>query len=173
MNSTILINIRRFVILLLVQVLFLKQFIPNLGDFQYMEIILYPLFLMLLPIKTPHSILVGLGFLIGLGVDIFYNSPGVHASAGVLTGFIRPLIIRLTQSKESYNLNQSPTMSNFGRNNFLIYAAVLLFIHLFTYFSVEAFTFVYIKEILLRTISSFIFSMVILIMYMFVLNPKE
>ncbi len=173
MNNVILINIRRFVVLLLVQVLFLKQFIPDLGNFQYMEIILYPLFLMLLPIRTPHSILVGLGFILGLSVDIFYDSPGVHAAASVLTGFVRPLVIRLTQSRDSYNLNQSPTMQNFGRNNFLIYAAVMLIIHLFTYFSVEAFTFVYIKQILLRTISSFVFSLILLMMYMLVFNPKE
>lgn len=173
MNNVILINIRRFVVLLLVQVLFLKQFTPDLGSFQYMEIILYPLFLMLLPIRTPHSILVCLGFIMGLSVDIFYDSPGVHAAASVLTGFIRPLVIRLTQARDSYNLNQSPTLQNFGRNNFLIYAAVMLFIHLFTYFSVEAFTFVYIKQILLRTISSFVFSLILLIMYMLVLNPKE
>ena len=173
MNSVILINIRRFIVLLLVQVLFLKQFAPNLGSFQYMEIILYPLFLILLPIRTPHSILVLLGFVLGLSVDIFYDSPGVHAAASVFTAFIRPLIIRLTQSRDSYNLNQSPTMRNFGRNNFLIYAAVMLLIHLFTYFSVEAFTFVYIKQILLRTFSSFVFSLILLIMYMFVFNPKE
>ncbi len=173
MNSTVLANIWRFLGLVLLQVLVLKRFTLGSEDFNYFNIFIYPLFIMLLPLRTPHALLVFLGFVAGLCIDIFYDSPGVHASAGTFTAFIRPFVLSFMEPRGGYNVNHTPTKARFGLSWFLIYAGVLLFLHLFFYFSVEAFTFYYIGDIFLRTVSSFFISMIFIIMYQFLFDPRD
>ena len=173
MNSTIFANSLRFIGLLLLQVLVLKRLSPGWESFNYIQVFIYPLFLFLLPLRTPHALLVFLGFVMGLSVDLFYTSLGVHASAGVFIGFVRPYLLSVMEPRGGYNVNQSPTKHQLGISWFLIYSGVLLFAHLFFYFSVEAFTFYYIGEIFLRTISSFFVSMIFIIMYQYLFDPKD
>jgi hypothetical protein len=128
---------------------------------------------MLLPLRTPHSVLVLLGFVIGVVIDAFYNSYGVHASACVFIGFIRPFVLKLIEPKGGYLQNSSPTKRRLGTSWFFIYSSIILFIHLFFYFSVEAFTYYYIGDIILKTVSSFLFSIIIITLYQFIFDPLE
>lgn len=173
MSGIVFTNIIRFILLLLFQVLVLKQLTFGLGGPIYINILLYPLFIMLLPFRIPLVGILPLAFLMGLSVDMFYDSPGVHASASVFIAFIRPLILSQMSPRDGYNMNQSPTKKRMGLRWFLIYSSLMMFIHLFFYFSVDAFTFVYIGQILLRSISSFAFSMLFVIITMFIFNPLD
>ena len=94
MNNIILTNAVRFIGLVLLQVLVLQRI--NIGGSyaDLFHIIVFPLFIMLLPLRTPQALLVVLGFMIGITVDWFYDSPGIHASASVFIAFIRPLILK-------------------------------------------------------------------------------
>ena len=174
MNSDIAKNIWRFVLLLLLQGLIFKRISPDASLFYYVDFIIFPLFLFLLPFRTSPLLIIFLGFVIGLSLDLlFYDSPGVHASASVFTGFIRPTVLRFLEPKSGYNINQSPNKSELGMTWFLSYAAILLFGHLLFYFSIEFFTFVYIGQILLKTVLSFIFSMCFILLYMLIFDPKK
>ena len=173
MSNIVATNILRFLVFVLVQVLLLKNIDIGGVNFNYISIIIYPLFIFLLPFRVPHALLILLGFLIGISVDIFYDSFGVHASASVFSAWIRPGVLRLFTPKGGYNLNYSPVPDRYGFNWFLAYVATMLFAHLFFYFSVDAFTFYYIDKILLRTISSFIISLGVIILYQVIFNPKE
>ena len=139
----------------------------------YISLFIYPLFLLLLPLKTPKVTLVLIGFGLGILIDLFYDSPGVHAGACLATAFFRPVILGLIEPREGYNVNFSPTIEKYGFIWFLSYAGALYFIHLLVYFSYEIFTPHNLAEIILRTISSFIFSMILIIMYMFMVKPKS
>ncbi len=173
MNNVFFSNILRFIGLLLVQVLILKKVVIGGSSFNYVSLIIYPLFLMLLPLRTPHSVLVLLGFVIGILVDAFYDSYGVHASASVFIGFIRPFVLKIVEPKGGYIQNSSPTKRRLGASWFFIYSSIILFTHLFFYFSVEAFTFYYIGDIVLKTVSSFLFSIIIIMLYQFIFDPLE
>ncbi len=174
MNSIIIANALRFFGLVILQVLILKRVTLGSTDgFNYVQILLYPLFLMLLPFRTPRWMGVLLGFSIGFLVDIFYGSLGVHAAAGTFTGFIRPFVLDILAPKAGYVVSASPTMHKLGTNWFLRYSALMTFLHLFFYYSVDAFTFVYIADILLKTIFSFIFTMVFVVIYQYLLDPQE
>lgn len=173
MNSSIVIrNGIRFVLLVLVQVLIFKGFDADANGFTYLSIFIYPVFILLLPIRTPTVLVVLLGFLLGCSVDIFYDSPGVHAGASVFTAFIRSTVLHFLEPRGGYEVNASPTKSNYGINFFFPYAAVLMFVHLLVYFSLEIFTPVFFDEIFLRTVSSFFVSMIFIIMYQYLFNPK-
>lgn len=173
MNKIILQNTLRFVGLLFLQVLILKRMEMGSGVLQYLSILLYPLAVMLLPIRTPVFGVLLLAFVQGLLVDIFYDSPGVHASANVFMAFMRPVALGLMEPREGYSVNYSPTKSTLGIRWFISYAAILMGLFLFFYFSVEAFTFVYIGNILLKTVVSFIGTMIFIFIFMAIFDPEQ
>jgi len=165
MNSTIGKNTIRFLVLLLLQVLALKGIQLNYGILSYVAIIIYPLFIILLPINISRTLLIILAFILGLSVDIFYDSIGVHAAASVFIAYTRLFILRFLEPKQGYKTEGSPSAHNFGLGWFLSYASIMMVIHLFIYFSIDAFSFVFIFDILIKTILSFIFSMVFIILH--------
>ncbi|HFB99468.1 MAG TPA: hypothetical protein ENJ53_01560, partial [Phaeodactylibacter sp.] len=93
MNNLIFTQSLRFVFLVLIQVLVFRQMTVGWDEFNYVHVIVFPLFILLLPIKISDPVLILLGFLIGITVDMFYQSWGVHASAAVFIAFMRPMIL--------------------------------------------------------------------------------
>lgn len=173
MNNIILTQSLRFIFLVFIQVLVFKQMTIGWGDSNYVHVIVYPLFIMLLPIRISDPLLICLGFLIGITVDMFYYSWGVHASAAVFIAFIRPFILKLMTPRGGYNINHSPSMDRFGFLWFLVFSGSMLFLHLLFYFIVSIFTHIYWVQIILRTVSSFLVSLVIILIYVRIFNPRE
>lgn len=173
MNSIILVNILRFVGLLLLQGLVFKNIGVGWESFPYLHIIVFPLFIVLLPLRTPTTLVIFLSFLLGISVDFLYDTLGVHASAAVFTGYLRSLILRLLEPRGGYNMSYSPTIARMGLGWFVQYVAILMFAHIFFYYSVEAFTFVYIVDILIKTIVSFLASMVFIMIFQLLFNPLD
>ena len=173
MNSLVAKNIIRFFALALVQVLIFKRVAFNWGDFAFIHFLVYPLFIIMLPTKMPRPLVILLGFLIGIVIDLFYDSPGIHASAGVFTAYARGLVLDLLEPYEGYNANDSPTIETMGISWFMSFASILLGLHLLYYFSVEAFSFVFIFEIVMNTIFSFIASFILIMLYLFIFRPKR
>jgi len=172
MNPTVR-NLWRFFLLLLLQVLVFKQLNIAGGAFNYVQIFIYPLFILLLPLNISKGWLILLGFLLGITVDMFYDSPGVHASAAVLTAFIRPYILHLQEPRGGYKVNAHPTSAEFGTGWFIRYSSLLMSIHLLTYFTAEAFQWSQMLMVLVKTIVSLFSSMIVISLYMVIFNPKE
>ena len=97
MNKTAL-QIIRFVVLVLFQVLVVNHI--RLGG--YVHPYIYMIFILLLPINIQNWQLLLLGFGLGLAVDLFTGTPGLHAGATTLMAFCRPRIIKLISGNESY-----------------------------------------------------------------------
>jgi rod shape-determining protein MreD len=172
-SNVVTINITRFILLLLAQGLIFRRMTFELGNLGYVHMLIYPLFILLLPLKTPRSLVVGLGFILGLGVDLFYNSPGVHASALVFTAYFRGLILRILAPYEGYNVEDSPTLVTMGFAWYMSYIAAAMILHIFIYFSVEAFSFVYITEIALNTLFSYIATFIIIMIVDLIFRMKH
>ena len=156
-----------------VQVMLLKQMGQAVSS-TYFNVLLYPLFILFLPLQMAAPYLVLLGFAIGMCVDIFYASPGVHASAGAFSGFARTIIVGAFAPKGGYSPKEpvfSPTHVSW--QTFLQGAAVFFFLHLFWYFSVDAFTFVYFGSIFLKTLASWGLTMIFVVLYAAMFNPKN
>ena len=173
MTGAVFRNIIRFVVFALVQGLLLKRVEFSGTFFEHIHVFIYPLFILLLPLRTPTAAVIGLSFLIGITVDLFYLTIGVHAAAATAAGFFRQGVLAFLQPRGGYDLTYSPTARRMGTPWFLRYAAMLLAFHLFWYFSVEAFTFVYIVDILADTVVSFGFSLLFVMVYMAVFSPLE
>ena len=173
MNTVILANVYRFIGLSLIQGFVFQNIGNGWEDFPYLHIVVFPIFIFLLPMRIPRSLVLLLGFAIGMFVDILYDTLGLHASAAVFTAYIRPFVFKVLEPRGGYNVNLSPTVRHLGVSWYLQYTAILMLAHLFFYFSVEAFTFVYIGNILLKTIISFVTSMIFVIIYQVIFNPSE
>ena len=81
--------IRRFLIIFILQVLVLKRVNISWEEFHYIFLFIYPLFILLLPIKISRSVQLLIAFIFGLGIDMFYDSPGLHTAALLFTSFIK------------------------------------------------------------------------------------
>jgi hypothetical protein len=161
-------NGRRYLLLVLVQGLLLQE-LPNLTH-QYVQMFLYPLVIMLLPLDLAVPTLVISGFFIGLSVDFFYGSIGVHAAASTLSAYVRPFIIAAYEPRSGFGKIPIP---NVNISWFMRYAALFLGIHLLFYFMVEAFTLIYMGRITAQTIIAWALSMLGVFMYMLIFNPEK
>ncbi len=171
MNSHIIRNIIRAVFVLFIQLVLLKRINITIGDFNYIHLTVYPIIILLIPYNSPRPLTILIAFLIGLFVDIFYDSLGVHAGACTMVAFARYYILGFVSPTNGYK-NPALTAYQYGVSWLLTYSGIFLFIHLFTLYSLEAFSFVYITEIALRTIFSFVASLFLMMVGYLIFNPK-
>src|SRR5687767_14572031 len=138
-------HIVRGILILIVQVLILKRMSSgNAWLWLHGEIFIYPVIILLLPIRMARHYVILLGFAVGIIIDIFYDTVGVHAFALTATAYARGLLLNYQEPRGGYTMVMSPTKYAMGLNWLLIYTAICYFIHTLIYFSVEVFTFVYI-----------------------------
>jgi len=156
-NKEIFINIVKFFVLLLLQVLLLNK-INFLG---YVNPYIYIIFILTFPLDGNKSLLIFLSFLLGLSVDMFSDSGGVHAAASVFIGYIRPVFLKFSFGVSyEYNmvkLNKTP----WGER--LTYISAMVVLHHLVLFSLEIFSLSNILLTLKSTLFSGIFSILLIV----------
>ncbi len=173
MSSLFLKNIIRAVVFVLLQGFVLQRIYIGGDSYNYFSLIMYPVVIMLLPIQSSRAALVLIGFTLGLGVDLIYGSLGVHASACLFIAYIRPMVLRYMEPRGGYPIPSSPLARDFGLRWFVQYAALMLVFYLLFYFSVEVFSWNFVGQILIKTISSFVISFLAILAYIMLFNPKS
>jgi len=165
MTGKVAINILRFIILILLQVLIVRNI--NLGT--YFIMLPYVLFILSLPFETPRLLILGISFFTGLTIDLFYSTPGLHASACTSMGFARYYVLKFVAPRDGYDVVVQPTIEDMGLEWFLKYAGVLIFVHHFLFFYLEVFRFDEFFRTFFRVILSTIgtFLLVYLIQFLF------
>ena len=160
MSRTLLVNLLRFVILVFLQVFLLK----NITLYNLSSPYLYIMFILLLPFETPNVLLFALSFLLGLSIDAFYDTPGLHAASCVMLAFVRILFISITVQKEGFDNEPEPTLSVMGLRWFFTYALVLTLAHHFFLFNLEVFRLSEIPYTLSRFVLSSIFTVFLMLL---------
>ncbi len=143
-------NIIRFFVVILIQVLVLDNVL--LGG--YLNPYFYILFILLLPFETPRWLLLVAGFLLGISIDLFTNTLGMHTAATVFLAFVRPWVLSLFAPRDGYEPDSFPRIHYYGLSWFAAYAAILTFLHHFVLFYIEVFHFQYFFSTLLRVLLS-------------------
>ena len=155
---TVVQNILSFIILVLVQVLALN----NIQFLGFINPYIYILFILSLPAKLPRWVTLLLAFVLGLTIDAFSNTMGMHAFATVLAAFSRNGIIKLFTSIEEGS-NPVPSFYTFGVGAYIKYVVFMVLLHHTTLFLLEAFSFANIWLIIFKIIlSSFVTILLIL-----------
>ena len=139
----------------------------------YINPFIYILFLLLLPFDTSRWLILILAFCLGISVDAFQNTMGLHAFSCVLIAYCRRPILNflLPQLKNKKQNNLEFSLQEFGLQRGLIYTGSLVFIHHFSLFILEAFQLELIR-ILLRTLGSSIVSIILLIIIQYLLYKE-
>lgn len=159
MIGEILINILRFFLLLSIQLLVLK----NLNISPLLNPFLYILFILSLPAETPKALVMILSIATGLCMDWFSDTVGLHATACLWMGFLRPYMLRVISPREGFDFYYKPNLAYFGFVKYLIYAAPLVVLHHLMLFSLEYFRFAEIGWMLLKTLLSSIFTLTLIL----------
>ena len=166
MNRTFIEQGLRFVVLVLVQVAILN----NINFFGYINPYLYVLFIALFPIGNSRMTLIFVSFIIGLTIDIFSDSGGVHAAASVFIGYARPLFLKtafgMTYEHQTVKIQQSVLAQR------LVYFTFLVLVHHIILFSLEIFSISKIILVLQKTLFSSIFTILMCILITIIFSRK-
>lgn len=131
----------------------------------------YLLFIILYPVNGNKSGLVLASFLLGLIMDMFSNSGGIHATACLVLAYFRPFIFKfafgLSYEYQTIKLNDVLTPERFS------FILLSVFIHHFTLFVLEAFQFSFIFDILIRILLSTVFTIIICIIIIYLIKPNK
>jgi rod shape-determining protein MreD len=152
-------NIIRFLALVIFQVAVLNNIQLN----GYINPYVYILFIMLMPVDIHKWLSLVLSFVLGFTIDVFCNTPGIHASASVMLAFIRPNILNFMSLRDGYEANAFPSMRVNGFSWFLKYSFFMTIIHHSFLFLIEVFTFVNFADTFIRTLLSSLFSILLII----------
>ncbi|MCF8276916.1 MAG: rod shape-determining protein MreD [Flavobacteriales bacterium] len=145
----------------------------NLGG--YINAYPYIYLILILPISIGRIPLLLVGFMLGLCIDVFSNTGGMHAAATTLIAFYRPLYIKAQSPREGYELTALPHLKNFGFAWFIPYAVLMIFIHHAALFYLEIFRFSEFFGTLFKTLLSSTLTLffVLLAEYLFVSNRRR
>lgn len=165
-------NFIRFILLILIQVLLLNKIPLNWWAPPYIAFI-YPLFILLLPVSTSTSFTLIFAFIIGIIMDTFMNTGGVHTFTCVLMALPRRRVLSffLPEKIEEYgNVTPSPKIMHWSP--FLAYSAILIFLHNFIYILLETWSFKSILYSLTKTGVCFLTSMIFVIIYLLLFSKS-
>ena len=164
MNSALLTNIARFILLLIMQIAIFNK----MDFFGYINPYPYILFILLYPVNGNKYGLLFSSFLLGIIMDMFCNSGGVHATAAISLAALRPTFFKfsfgVSYEYQTIKINDKLTPERFS------FIAISVLSHHFILFLLEAFRLSFFIEVLLRTFFSTIFTIVICIILIYLFN---
>lgn len=167
MNSALIINIIRFILLLAAQIVIFN----NINLFGYINPYPYILFILLYPVNSNKSGLLIASFCLGLVVDLFSNSGGIHAASCLILAYVRPTFFKfafgLSYEYQTVKINDRLSPERFT------FILISISTHHLILFLLEYFKFSFILSALLRTILSTIFTLIVSILIIYIFKPNK
>lgn len=166
MNTTFS-NIVRFVVFIFLQVIIFN----NINLFGYVNPYPYVLFILLFPINSNKNVLLISSFVIGITIDMFSNSGGVHAMASVVLAFLRPNLLRFAFGV-SYEY-QTVKIADKISSERITFILLSVFIHHFVLFAFEYFRITLFFTIISRTLISTFFTFIFCLLIIYFIKPSK
>jgi len=154
---TIFREILLFVMLVLLQVLLLNR----IAVFGLAVPILYIYFLIKLPYGRNRFYVIVSGFLLGIVIDIFLNTPGMNAAATTIIATLRNMMLSLFYPKNEYE-DLVPGIHT-STAAFVKFTVMMVLLHQTLLFFIEAFTLFNFTSTLLRIGSSSVLTIVLIL----------
>jgi len=167
MSSAVIVNIIRFILLILAQVAIFNKinFLGFINPYPYI------LFIILYPVNGNKNGLLLASFLLGITMDMFSNSGGVHAAACVTLAYLRPSFFKfsfgLSYEYQTVKINERLTPERFS------FILISVLTHHIILFLLEIFRFSFFWNILLRTVLSTIFTLALCILLIYLFKPSK
>jgi hypothetical protein len=143
----------------------------NINFLGYINPYPYVLFVLLYPVNGNKYGLLVASFLLGLTLDYFTDSGGVHAASCLILAMIRPSIFRfsfgLSYEYQTVKINDNLTPERFS---FILLAVV---VHHFIMYTLELFEFQLIFIILWRALISTVFTIIVSVLLIYLFKPSK
>lgn len=166
MTKEVLFHTIQFFVLILLQV-----FVFNHMEIDGIVPFVYLLFILLYPVNYNKSLFLFISFLLGLSLDVFSSSGGIHAAACTLIAYIRPFILKFSFGT-SYEFH-TIKFSNTELGARITYFTVLIVIHHLTLFLLESFNFTFILFSLKQTLLSSIYTLLLSLMLLALFSKRK
>lgn len=131
----------------------------------------YILFILLYPVNGNKYGLLFASFLLGIIMDMFSNSGGVHATAAIALAALRPTFFKfsfgVSYEYQTIKINDKITPERFS------FVAISVVSHHFILFLLEAFRLSFFLEVLLRTLFSTIFTILLCFLLIYLFKPSR
>ena len=129
--------------------------------------------MLILPFTISRVGMLATGLIFGLILDMFTDTPGLHASALVLIGWLRPIVAGTFRPPGGYESGDEPRIGFLGIGWFLAYATALTLIHHFALIMLQTFSLSGLGGTLLRILLSTLATLVLLVILEYILTPKR
>lgn len=166
MNVTIA-NILRFIILLTLQV----SLFNHIDLFGFVNAYPYLLFILLFPVSGNKNLLLLLSFLMGLLLDLFSNSGGVHSVACLTIAYFRPQLFKFSFGI-SYQYHSIKIMSKMTSERITLLVSAVTLHHL-VLFILEYFRFSLILDIFIHTVMTSLLTIFISLLMFYIFKPNK
>lgn len=168
MNNLITSNSIRFIALVLLQVLVLN----HINFFGNLNPQIYIIWIFLFPIKKNQSLFLIASFFLGLSVDFFSDSGGIHAAATLFIAFIRLPILKIILKKSDFDYFLF-NLRTISIGKIFLFISTLTFIHHLIIFTLEYFSFNAFITIITNTLYTSIFTILVCILGILLFVKKK
>ncbi|UXP33630.1 Rod shape-determining protein MreD [Reichenbachiella agarivorans] len=134
----------------------------------------YVMIFLLLSIETAAIVQLIYAFVMGMIIDIFYNTPGMHAAASLVFVFVKLYWAQAMTPSGGYDIGANINLKTQGLRWFVMYSYPLILVHSLVVFFVEAAGF----SLFWRTITTafysslFTLATILIIQYLFYKKVK-
>ena len=153
-------QIARYIVIMILQVLLVDQ-LQLLG---VCHPYIYIMCLMMMPVAMSHNVSMVVGALVGLVMDVFCNSLGVHMVACIFLMFIRPYVLGMMVN-DIDRLNEQISLRALGIEALIKYSAILVVLHHLIVFMLAAWSMSHFGYVLLETLVSGLMTLIFIIGY--------
>ncbi|CAM1373505.1 conserved membrane hypothetical protein [Tenacibaculum litopenaei] len=156
-----------FLFFVLLQVVILN----NVKLFGHLNPYLYITYIFTFPIRQKRIPFLTVSFLLGLSIDFFENSGGIHAFATLFIAYIRLFLVRTIFKKSTSEfLLFDLRLETFDK--VFNYIAILTIIHHFLIYSFINFSFYNFSNVLINTLLSTVFTLILYFLGSFIFKKK-
>ena len=124
---------------------------------------LYIYFLVRLPLSLSVNWVMTLAFLLGLTIDTFCNTPGMHALSCVVLAVLRKPVLNLYTPRGEDYIEATPSIRSFGMSLYVRYTLTLSFCFCLTLFLIESLSFLNVGRLFLRVFASTILTFLMIL----------
>ena len=158
----------RFVFFLIAQAFIFNQLEIGLG----IQLMVYPLYIFLLPLGMNVFLLMLISFGLGFCIDLFSNTYGLHASSALVIAYGRSYLLKLFEPRDGFDPGIELTIYSIGYTWFAYVFGTFLLVHTMWFFLIEQFKWSEFWYVVLKTVLGVPMSLIICVLLQFLFFKK-
>lgn len=123
--------------------------------------LVYLIAILRMPVEMSRVLQIVLGFMAGVVVDMFCNTPGIHTFALTTTAYLRHRVLTFYVVADDLKTG-APSLAKLGMETFVRYALTVVVIHTLVLYLLESFTFANFWNLLVKILVSIILTMMMI-----------